>query len=201
MAARAEVPTRENDKEVLVRNAVALALALLSVTGMVLAQPEPAISPNPNTQNESVANPPRIPEAAAANPQTDTAHTGSATAGTAVSNTDQGLKTATSASVGVRFVEVQPANVMSSNLIGTNVYNNQNESLGAIRDLVIDNGNKITGIVVNVSGFLGLAESYVVVDPSTIVLTQKDGVWRAYVDTSRDNLKSAPKFTYAKKNG
>ena len=54
------------------------------------------------------------------------------------------------------------------------------------------------GVVVAVGGFLGMGESYVVLDPSTIVLNQKDGTWRAYVDTSKDNLKSAPKFTYSK---
>jgi hypothetical protein len=38
-------------------------------------------------------------------------------------------------------------------------------------------------------------------DPSTIVLNQKDGKWRAYVDTSKDTLKNAPKFAYNKKHG
>jgi hypothetical protein len=31
------------------------------------------------------------------------------------------------------------------------------------------------------------------------MLNQKDGTWRAYVDTSKDTLKNAPKFTYTKK--
>jgi hypothetical protein len=54
---------------------------------------------------------------------------------------------------------------------------------------------------VSVGGFLGLGESYVVLDPSSVVLNQKEGAWRAYVDTSRDDLMNAPKFTYAKKTG
>ena len=37
-----------------------------------------------------------------------------------------------------------------------------------------------------------------VLDPSTVVLNQHDGKWRAYIDTTKDNLKNAPKFTYKK---
>ena len=64
---------------------------------------------------------------------------------------------------------------------------------------MIDNGKTITGIVAGVGGFLGMGESYVVLDPSTVVLNQKDGTWRAYVDTNKDTLKNAPKFQYSKK--
>lgn len=110
-----------------------------------------------------------------------------------------GLKAADTATVAVRFVTVKPADFMASKLIGTDVYNNQNDKLGDIEDLVIENGKTITGVVVSVGGFLGIGDSYVVLDPATVVLNQKDGAWRAYVDTSKDNLKNAPKFSYSKK--
>lgn len=110
-----------------------------------------------------------------------------------------GLRVADTATVGLKFVTVKPADFMSSKLIGTNVYNNQNEKLGDIEDLVIDNGKTITGVVVSVGGFLGMGESYVLLDPATVVLNQKDNTWKAFVDTSKDNLKNAPKFTYTKK--
>lgn len=113
-------------------------------------------------------------------------------------STDKGMSMANTATVAVRFVTTKPADVMTSKLIGINVLNNQNETLGEVEDLVIDNGKNISGVVVSVGGFLGLGESYVVLDPSTIVLNQKDGTMRAFVDTSKDNLKNAPKFTYTK---
>ena len=87
---------------------------------------------------------------------------------------------------------------MSSKLVGTTVYNNQNEKLGEIQDLTIDNGKTLSGVVVSVGGFLGIGESYVLIDPSTIVVNNDNGTWKAFVDTSKDTLKSAPKFTYAK---
>lgn len=129
---------------------------------------------------------------------TPPASTATPTAAT-TSASQGGLRLADTATVGVKFVTVKPADFMSSKLVGTNVYNNQNESVGEIADLVIDNGKTITGVVVSVGGFLGFGESYVVLDPSTVVLNQKDDTWKAFVDTSKDNLKNAPKFTYSKK--
>lgn len=38
-----------------------------------------------------------------------------------------------------------------------------------------------------------------VLDPKTVVVSQKDGTWQAFVDTTKDTLKNAPKFTYSKK--
>lgn len=110
-----------------------------------------------------------------------------------------GMKMATAATMAVRFVTVKPADVMSSKLVGIDIFNNQNEKLGTVDDLVIENGKTITGLVVGVGGFLGIGESYVVLDPSTIVLNQKDDTWRAYADTNKETLKTAPKFDYSKK--
>lgn len=117
---------------------------------------------------------------------------------TSPAGTPMGMRTADSATLAIRYATVNPANVMSSKLVGINVYNNQNETLGEIADLVIEEGYKITGVVISVGGFLGMGESYVVVDPSTIVLNQKDSTWSAFVNTSKDNLKTAPKFSYSK---
>ena len=88
---------------------------------------------------------------------------------------------------------------MASKLLGIEVHNNQNENLGSIQDIVFENGRSITGVVVRIGGFLGLGESYVVLDPETVVLNEKDGTWRAYVDTTKDSLENAPKFTYPDK--
>lgn len=110
-----------------------------------------------------------------------------------------GMKMATSATMAVKFATVKPADIMSSKLTGIDIFNNQNEKLGEVDDLVIEDGKTLTGLVVGVGGFLGMGESYVVLDPSTVVLNQKDGVLRAVVDTNKDTLKNAPKFKYTKK--
>jgi sporulation protein YlmC with PRC-barrel domain len=115
----------------------------------------------------------------------------------------KGITTANSASMAVRFVQVKPADMMVSSLVGLDVYNNQNEKLGEIEDIAVENGKTLTGVIVSVGGFLGMNESYVVVDPSTIVVHKQgkdNDDWKAFVNTSRDDLKNAPKFEYSAKS-
>lgn len=129
--------------------------------------------------------------------QTTTPSTSSpATSGTS----SGGLQTAQTTAVVARFVTMKPADTLSSKLIGTNLYNKQDESLGEIEDLVIENGKTVTGIVVGVGGFLGMGERYVAIDPSTITLrVENNTIQRATVDTTKDNLKNAPAFDYSKR--
>ena len=47
---------------------------------------------------------------------------------------NMGMKMADVATVAVKFVTVQPADFMSTRLMGVNVYNNQNETVGEIED-------------------------------------------------------------------
>ncbi len=98
----------------------------------------------------------------------------------------------------IHYVTTTPADIMSSKLVGMDVYNNQNDKLGDVQDLVIDNGKTITGVVVSVGGFLGMGEHYVLIDPASIVVSNKDGTMKAVVDTNKQNLKAAPNFTYKK---
>ncbi|TXN17362.1 PRC-barrel domain containing protein [Methylobacterium sp. WL122] len=115
-----------------------------------------------------------------------------------MTSSGMGMKMADTATVKLKYVTVKPADVMSSKLVGTTVYNNKNETVGEVEDLVIENGKTLTGVVVSVGGFLGMGESYVVLDPSTLAISDKDGKWMVHADTDKDTLKNAPKFTYSK---
>jgi sporulation protein YlmC with PRC-barrel domain len=46
----------------------------------------------------------------------------------------------------------------ASKLIGLNVYNDQNEKLGDINEILLDQTGKATGVVIGVGGFLGLGQ-------------------------------------------
>jgi hypothetical protein len=56
----------------------------------------------------------------------------------------------------------------SSKLIGVNIYNEQNEKLGDINEIILDQSGKVLGYVVGVGGFLGMGEHDVFVEPSKI---------------------------------
>jgi sporulation protein YlmC with PRC-barrel domain len=51
----------------------------------------------------------------------------------------------------------------TSKVVGLNVYNNSNESLGTINDLLTDKSGNIKAVVLGVGGLLGVGEHLVVV--------------------------------------
>jgi sporulation protein YlmC with PRC-barrel domain len=51
----------------------------------------------------------------------------------------------------------------ASKVVGLNVYNDNNESLGSINDLLTDKSGNIKGVVVSVGGFLGVGTRLVAV--------------------------------------
>lgn len=51
----------------------------------------------------------------------------------------------------------------SSKLIGVNVYNDNNEKIGDIEELIVDKSGKVDNVILGVGGFLGMGEHYVAV--------------------------------------
>lgn len=56
----------------------------------------------------------------------------------------------------------------ASKLVGVNVYNNNNEKIGDINEILLDDTGKVTGVVIGVGGFLGMGEHDVVVKLSDL---------------------------------
>lgn len=160
---------------------IAAAAAASLLAGTALAQT--------NSTTKTTSDNMKAPAAA----QPNTATQGAAATG---DMNAKGISTANTASMAVRFVQQKPADLMTSQLIGLDVYNKQNEKLGEIEDVSIENGKTLSGVVVSVGGFLGMNERYVMIDPATIVVNKDGDDWKAFVDTSRDTLKNAPKFEY-----
>ena len=52
----------------------------------------------------------------------------------------------------------------SSKLIGVNVYNDNNDKLGDISEVLIDKTGKVAGVVIGVGGFLGMGQHDIMVD-------------------------------------
>jgi sporulation protein YlmC with PRC-barrel domain len=114
----------------------------------------------------------------------------------------------------------------SSKLIGVNVYNDNNEKIGDINELIIDKSGKVDNVVLGVGGFLGMGEHYVAVpmeklkwvnepvrtsstttapaDKSTVGTNSRparaaDEKWypdHAVFNATKDQLKAMPQFKY-----
>jgi sporulation protein YlmC with PRC-barrel domain len=99
---------------------------------------------------------------------------------------------------GPGFIAVQNTDMLSSNVVGLDVYNGQNNSVGKIQDIAFNASKQVTGYILSVGGFLGMGTHYVAVDPNA-VMVQYDAAnktWRATMNATKDQLKSAPEFKY-----
>jgi sporulation protein YlmC with PRC-barrel domain len=100
---------------------------------------------------------------------------------------------------GPSFVKVQNTDMLSSNVVGLDVYNGQNNNIGKIQDVAFDGSKQVTGYILSVGGFLGMGTHYIAVDPNA-VMVQYDAnnkTWRATMNATKDQLKSAPEFKYS----
>ncbi len=114
----------------------------------------------------------------------------------------------------------------ASKLIGMNVYNDQNQKVGSIKELMLDKTGNIDSAVIGVGGFLGVGERDVAVKfadlkwsnqpvktttgssamrPATTgaASTKSSSGSRTYpdhavLDASKDQLKAMPQFDYSK---
>ena len=113
----------------------------------------------------------------------------------------------------------------SSKLIGVNVYNDNNDKIGDIQELIVDKSGKVDQVVLGVGGFLGMGEHYVAVpmeklkwvnepvrtssttapaDKSTVGANNRparatDEKWypdHAVFNATKDQLKAMPQFKY-----
>lgn len=87
----------------------------------------------------------------------------------------------------------------SSKLVGTTVYNQANENIGEVADIVIGSGGEVSAVIVSVGGFLGMGEKHVAMPFKSLKATRTDGnAIKLAVDTTKDSLKSMPSYNYLK---
>jgi sporulation protein YlmC with PRC-barrel domain len=99
----------------------------------------------------------------------------------------------------------------ASKLVGVNIYNQQNDKIGEIDDVIIDGSGKVDGVVVSVGGFLGMGEHDVMMKMNQIKFANKARTtttgatssdskqWypdRGTVNATKDKLKAMPQFKY-----
>jgi sporulation protein YlmC with PRC-barrel domain len=57
----------------------------------------------------------------------------------------------------------QVGDYMADDIIGTKIRNAQDENIGSVSDLVIDNDGRVKAVVISVGGFLGIGDKHVAV--------------------------------------
>jgi hypothetical protein len=107
----------------------------------------------------------------------------------------------TSTSSGSMFTNIPAQDELSSNVVGLDVYNQNKQNIGTIKDIAF-NENGLNGYIIGVGGFLGMDDHYVVVRPSAISLSfnASDKKWHASMNANADQLKAAPEYKYPSKS-
>jgi sporulation protein YlmC with PRC-barrel domain len=97
----------------------------------------------------------------------------------------------------VRLMTAVPANGTTvTNYYKQNVYDPSDNKVGDVRDLIVDKDGRITAAMIGVGGFLGIDEKNVAIPFEALKASQKNNVWHLTVNTTKDELKSAPGFKY-----
>ena len=99
---------------------------------------------------------------------------------------------------GPNFIQIQSADTLSSNVVGLDIYNSQNNDIGKIQDIAFDSSKQVTGYILSVGGFLGMGTHYVAVNPGAVMVSydEQNKSWKATMNATKDQLKSVPEFKY-----
>ncbi|MGA9604250.1 MAG: PRC-barrel domain-containing protein [Methyloceanibacter sp.] len=76
------------------------------------------------------------------------------------------------------------------------VYDNRDNKVGDVNDLLLDNGGKINAVIIGVGGFLGVGEKNVAVPFSSLKVAEKNGSRYLVLETTKEALQSAPGYVY-----
>src|ERR1700712_507607 len=72
-------------------------------------------------------------------------------------------QTASSKNTGSAVVAHKEGEWRASKLVGVDVYNEANEKIGDINEIILDKSGKAANVILGVGGFLGMGEHYVAV--------------------------------------
>ena len=94
------------------------------------------------------------------------------------------------------FIEVQDEAqfLADDEVIGKDVVNAMDEEVGTIADLVMDQDQKLVGVVLSVGGFLGIGDKWVAIPVDQIDFPTDEQPARLLVEVTEEQLKNAPDF-------
>jgi len=87
--------------------------------------------------------------------------------------------------------------INASQLMGMKVENPNGDNVGEIGEVVLDDGGKVEGIVVDVGGFLGVGERPVLLDWKDVKLAGSGNDVTANVNATVESLKAMPAYERA----
>ena len=81
---------------------------------------------------------------------------------------------------------------------GSKVYNNANENIGSVEDIVLKPDGSMDEVVLSVGGFLGIGDKYVSVPFSDLKITRDGSSLKITTEGTKKSLKSLPAYGFYK---
>jgi sporulation protein YlmC with PRC-barrel domain len=88
-------------------------------------------------------------------------------------------------------------NTRASKLIGMDVVNDKDQTIGKIDDILIGSNDKATAAVISVGGFIGIGAKLVAVPFDQLTPAPNDKKSLTMPNASKESLKSMPTFNYS----
>jgi sporulation protein YlmC with PRC-barrel domain len=88
---------------------------------------------------------------------------------------------------------------LASDIYKADVYDNSEDKIGVVTDLIVDNSGNVTTAVVSVGGLLGVGKKDVAVPFKDLRVASRDGKDWLVLNQTKEDLKMAP--AYDKKTG
>ena len=83
---------------------------------------------------------------------------------------------------------------LASDIYKADVYDNADNKIGVVTDLIIDNSGNVTTAVVGVGGFLGTGKKDVAVPFKDLKVVSRDGKDWLVLNQTKDDLKAPPAY-------
>ncbi len=86
----------------------------------------------------------------------------------------------------------------TSKLVGSAVYNEANENIGSIEDIVLKADGAMDEVVLSVGGFLGIGEKFVAVPFGDLKVSRDGSSLKIVTKGTKDSLKALPDYKFQK---
>lgn len=168
------------------------ALNLLTATAIIASAGAPLALAQDSTTSDPASPTIQAPADTGVNPSTDSMNS------TGSTNTTGGVSSpmGDTAMTEDTFLTEQSATQISANdFIGASVYTGQDESIGDINDLILEQDGRVVAAIIGVGGFLGIGEKDVALPMSKITVThdENNDVRLTTMETA-ESLEAAPAF-------
>ena len=83
---------------------------------------------------------------------------------------------------------------LASDIYKADVYDNAEDKIGFVTDLIVDNNGNVTTAVIGVGGFLGVGKKDVAVPFKDLKVVSRDGKDWLVLNQTKEELKTAPAY-------